>query len=219
MNRIILSGRLTRDPDFSQMQNGKSMCKFTLAVDRGYKGANGESKTDFIPCVSFNGNTPNFIAQYFHKGDGMMIEGSMTQNDYTNKDGAQVHSFQVNVDKVEFPLSRRDNSGGQQGGYQQPQNNYGQPQQPNYNQAPPPQQSYQQPAPHQQPNYNQAPPPQQSYHQPAPPPQPNYNQAPPPQQSYQQPAPPQQSNYNQAPPMTENDFGVFDSFGDGEVPF
>ena len=207
MNRIILSGRLTRDPDFSQMQNGKSMCKFTLAVDRGYKGANGEGKTDFIPCVSFNGNTPNFIAQYFHKGDGMMIEGSMTQNDYTNKDGAQVHSFQVNVDKVEFPLSRRDNSGGQQGGYQQPQNNYGQPQQSNYNQAPP-----------QQSNYNQAPP-QQSYQQPAPPQQPNYNQAPPPQQSYQQPAPPQQSNYNQAPPMTENDFGVFDSFGDGEVPF
>ena len=76
MNRAILMGRLTKDPETRSTQNGHSVTNFTIAVDRKYKDANGERQTDFIPCVAWR-QTADFIYRYFHKGERILVEGSI----------------------------------------------------------------------------------------------------------------------------------------------
>lgn len=114
INSVILMGRLTADPELRTTQSGISMCRFSVAVDRRVaQGA--ERKTDFINCVAWR-QQADFISKYFHKGQMIAIEGSISTGSYTDKQGNKRTSFDVLVDRVSFTGSKSE-TGGQ--GYQQ----------------------------------------------------------------------------------------------------
>ena len=108
MNRVILCGRLTRDPEI-KTSGDMAIAKFTLAVDRKVKKGE-EKKADFISCTGF-GDRATFIEKYFHKGDGMSLEGRIQTGSYKNKEGVTVYTTDVIVDAVEFPVGGNKNSG------------------------------------------------------------------------------------------------------------
>ena len=151
MNKVILMGRLTRDPDirYSQNDNQIAVARFTIAVDRRFK-RDGDQTADFISCVAF-GRTAEFFEKSVKQGTKVCAEGRIQTGSYTRQDGQKVYTTDVVVENVEFAESRAA-SNGNAGGYQ-PQQNYqpqAQPQQ-NY-QAQAPQQNYQpQPQPQQAP--------------------------------------------------------------------
>lgn len=96
MNRVVLMGRLVRDPEMRvSTGNGAEITKFTVAVDRYKDGA------DFIPCVAF-GKTATFINEFFSKGQRILLEGHINTGSYTNKDGQTVYTTDVLVDRCEF---------------------------------------------------------------------------------------------------------------------
>ena len=105
MNKVILSGRLTRDPEVrtSEVGNNNTFCRFSLAVDRPWAKNNDNSQptADFIGCVAF-GKTAEFIGKYFHKGDPLIAEGRIQTGSYTNKNGEKVYTTDVAVEKTEF---------------------------------------------------------------------------------------------------------------------
>ena len=103
MNRTILIGRLTKDPEARQGQT-MTVTKFSIAVDRRIK-AEGQPSADFISCVAF-GKTAEFIEKYFKKGSKMALEGRIQTGSYTNKDGQKVYTTDVVVDNVEFAESK-----------------------------------------------------------------------------------------------------------------
>lgn len=114
MNKVILLGRFTKDPDFHQNEVNKdsSFCRFTLAVDRPYnKNADGnQQKADFISCVAFN-KTSEFINNHFHKGDPIIVEGRIQTGSY-EKNGQRVYTTDIMVEKTEFvPRSNNDGEG------------------------------------------------------------------------------------------------------------
>lgn len=99
-NTIILNGRLTRDVEMNYMPDGKAVAKFTVAVNRAYKDANGDRQTDFHNCVIF-GNRAEAVANYFHKGDMIGVVGELRDNNY-EKDGVQHYNKQIVVDSFGF---------------------------------------------------------------------------------------------------------------------
>lgn len=99
-NTIILNGRLTRDVELSHMQDGKAVAKFTVAVNRAYKDANGDRQADFHNCVIF-GNRAEAVANYFHKGDMIGVAGELRDNNY-EKDGVTHYNKQIVVDSFGF---------------------------------------------------------------------------------------------------------------------
>lgn len=101
MNKAILSGRMTKDPEAKKTQNGTSCAQFTLAVDRGYKDANGNRQTDFINCVAWR-NTAEFVSKYFKKGSPALITGMINTRTYDDKDGKKVYVTEVVAENVEF---------------------------------------------------------------------------------------------------------------------
>ena len=106
MNKIILMGNLSRDPEMTVSASGKgvTVTKFDLAVHR--KGVkDGEVNVDFFHCTSF-GKQAEFVNKYFKKGSRMMIIGRVHNNNYTNKDGDKVYGFNVLVEDVEFGRNR-----------------------------------------------------------------------------------------------------------------
>lgn len=107
MNKVILMGRLTRDPEirYSQGQNGEQMAvaRFSLAVDRRAKG---EASADFPSCVAF-GKTAEFIEKFFKQGMKVALEGRLQTGKYTNKDGQTVYTTDVIVENVEFAESKK----------------------------------------------------------------------------------------------------------------
>ena len=111
MNKVILMGRLTRDPDirYSQGQNGEQMCiaRYTLAVDRRFKrNQDGNDQTaDFIGCVAF-GKQGEFAEKYFHQGTKIAITGRIQTGSYTNKEGQKVYTTDVVVEEQEFAESK-----------------------------------------------------------------------------------------------------------------
>lgn len=105
INKVIIMGRLTADPELRQTTTGISSCNFTVAVDRGYKSANGEKQTDFIRCQAWK-QTAEFVSRYFSKGRMIIVEGSMQNNDYTDKNNVKHYSFVVNVVSVHFGESK-----------------------------------------------------------------------------------------------------------------
>lgn len=147
MNKVILLGRLTADPEYKQTPQGTQVCKFTVAVDRDYKDKQGERQADFFRCTAWNG-TADFISRYFVKGKPIVIEGSLRNNDYTDNNGVKHYSTEINVDKAAFSLN--DNTQGQQ-----PQQNNYPLQQNGYNQQPP-QNNYQYPPQYAPQGYNQS---------------------------------------------------------------
>ena len=104
MNSVQLTGRLTRDPEVRYTDNGHTIARFTLAVDRQYKSDNGPT-ADFINCKAF-GKTAEFIEKYFWKGKKMELVGSIQTGSYTNKDGQRVYTTDVVAENVEFAESK-----------------------------------------------------------------------------------------------------------------
>lgn len=108
MNKVLIQGRLTRDIEIESGKSGTEYTHFSVAVDR--RGKKGEDKqTDFFNCAAF-GQTAAFIKQYFHKGDGILIEGSMQSSQY-DKDGEKRQSWSLIVNNVEFPIQKKGSSG------------------------------------------------------------------------------------------------------------
>lgn len=118
MNKAVLVGRLTRDPEvrYSQGDNATAVARYTLAVDRRFKRDN-EPTADFIPCVVF-GRSAEFAEKYFHQGMRVSISGRIQTGSYTNKDGVKVYTTEVIVEDQEFAESRAE-SEASRGGFQQ----------------------------------------------------------------------------------------------------
>lgn len=116
-NTIILNGRLTRDVEISYMQDGKAVAKFTVAVNRAYKDANGDRQADFHNCVIF-GNRAEAVANYFYKGDMIGVVGELRDNNY-EKDGVTHYNKQIVVDSFGFRgQNSQNNQNTNQGGFQ-----------------------------------------------------------------------------------------------------
>ena len=118
MNKAILVGRLTRDPEvrYSQGQNATAVARYTVAVDRRFK-RNNEPTADFIPCVVF-GRSAEFAEKYFRQGMRVSVSGRIQTGSYTNKDGVKVYTTEVIVEEQEFAESRAE-SEANKGTYQQ----------------------------------------------------------------------------------------------------
>lgn len=117
MNKVILMGRLTRDPEirYAQNENGTAVARYTLAVDRRFK-RDGEQDADFIGCVVF-GKGAEFAEKYLAKGIKIAVTGRIQTGSYTNKDGQKVYTTDVVVEEQEFAESKAA-SQGNGGGYQ-----------------------------------------------------------------------------------------------------
>ncbi|MBR3807455.1 MAG: single-stranded DNA-binding protein [Lachnospiraceae bacterium] len=115
MNKVILMGRLTRDPEvrYSAGDNAMAVARFSLAVDRRRRANGGDEQTaDFINCVSF-GRQAEFAEKYLRKGTKLLVTGRIQTGSYTNKDGVKVYTTDVVVEEQEFAESKSssDNSG------------------------------------------------------------------------------------------------------------
>ena len=109
MNRVVLLGRLVRDPEvrYSQTASGSIViARYTLAVDRRRKQQEGQPTADFISCIVF-GRQAEFAGQYLHKGTKICVSGRIQTGSYTNKDGQKVYTTDVVVEDQEFAESRR----------------------------------------------------------------------------------------------------------------
>ena len=119
MNKVILMGRLTRDPEvrYSAGESGTAIARYTLAVDRRFK-RDGEATADFISCVSF-GRTAEFAEKYFRQGLKIIVSGRIQTGSYTNNSGQKVYTTDVVVEEQEFAEGK--NSSQQGAGQSQPQ--------------------------------------------------------------------------------------------------
>ena len=107
LNRIVLMGRLTHDPELRRTGSGTAVTSFSLAVDRDFKSQSGEKETDFIDIVAWR-NTAEFVSKYFTKGRMAVVEGRLQIRDWTDKDGGKRRSAEVIADNVYFGDSKRD---------------------------------------------------------------------------------------------------------------
>ena len=116
MNKVILMGRLTRDPDvrYSQGENSMAIARYTLAVDRRVRrnegGAQDQQTADFISCVAF-GKSAEFAEKYLHQGTKIAVEGRIQTGSYTNKDGQKVYTTDIVVENQEFAESKNAAAG------------------------------------------------------------------------------------------------------------
>ena len=106
MNKVILMGRLTRDPEvrYSAGENSMAIARYTLAVDRRFK-RDGEATADFISCVAF-GRAAEFAERYFRQGIRIVVSGRIQTGSYTNRDGNKVYTTDVVVEEQEFAESK-----------------------------------------------------------------------------------------------------------------
>lgn len=111
MNKVILMGRLTRDPEmhYTQGENPKAVGRYTIAVDRRFK-REGEQTADFINCVAF-GKAAEIAEKYFRQGMKIAVTGSIQTGSYTNKDGVKVYTTDIVVEDQEFAESKGNNAG------------------------------------------------------------------------------------------------------------
>ena len=117
MNKVILMGRLTRDPEvrYSQGASQTAIARFSIAVDRRFK-REGEPDADFFNCTCF-GKQAEFVERYLHKGVKVVLSGRVQNDNYTNKDGQMVYSVRIMVDEIEFAESKNAAGGNGDGGY------------------------------------------------------------------------------------------------------
>lgn len=106
MNRVVLVGRLTRDPELRKTQSGMSVASFTLALDNRQKGPNGEKTTSFIPCTVWGQSAEN-VSRFTRKGSLVGVDGHLNQRTYDSRDNRRVSVIEVICDSVQFLESRK----------------------------------------------------------------------------------------------------------------
>lgn len=110
MNKVILMGRLTRDPDIRNGADGKiNVARYNLAVDRRFTDKDGNRSADFISCVAF-GNSAEFVNKYLKKGTKIVVEGRIQTGSYDDRDGKKVYTTDVIVESHEFAESAKKNN-------------------------------------------------------------------------------------------------------------
>ncbi|MFI3214215.1 MAG: single-stranded DNA-binding protein [Eubacteriales bacterium] len=112
MNKVILMGRLTRDPEvrYSQGESATAVARFSLAVDRRFNRNNAEGQTaDFINCVAF-GRQGEFVEKYIHKGTKVVLTGRIQTGSYTNREGVKVYTTDIVAEEIEFAESKASSS-------------------------------------------------------------------------------------------------------------
>ncbi|MCI5996600.1 MAG: single-stranded DNA-binding protein [Blautia sp.] len=122
MNKVILMGRLTRDPEvrYSSGDSSMAIARYTLAVDRRFRRNNdGEATADFISCVAF-GKSAEFAERYFRQGLKIVVTGRIQTGSYTNRDGQKVYTTDVVVEDQEFAESKAASTSHGEGGYSAP---------------------------------------------------------------------------------------------------
>jgi len=110
MNKVIMIGRLTRDPEVSSSVSGTAFARFSIAVDRRFK-REGEPDADFFNCTSF-GKQAEFVERYLKKGTKVVVTGRIQNDNYTNKEGQKVYSVRIMVEEIEFAESKNASSDG-----------------------------------------------------------------------------------------------------------
>ena len=110
MNKVILMGRLTRDPEVSSSTTGTTFARYSIAVDRRFK-RDGEPDADFFNCTSF-GKQAEFVERYLKKGTKVVVSGRLPNNNYTNKEGQKVYDVRIMVEDIEFAESKNASSDG-----------------------------------------------------------------------------------------------------------
>ena len=113
LNRVVIIGRLTRDPELRYTPNGTASCTFTLAVERNFKNSNGEREADFIPIVTWRQLAEN-CAKYLRKGRLTAVEGRIQTRSYENNEGRRVYVTEVIADNVRFLESAKNEDRQQQ---------------------------------------------------------------------------------------------------------
>lgn len=109
LNRILLQGRIVRDPELRHTASGIAVCSFTLAVDRDARTQDGARQTDFIDCVAWAG-AAEFVCRYFNKGSAAIVDGKLELRDWTDKDGNKRRSAEVRVSSIYFGGSKKSES-------------------------------------------------------------------------------------------------------------
>lgn len=112
LNRVVLVGRLTKDPELRYLGNGTPVCNFTLAVNRNFKNQSGEQEADFINCQVWRKAGEN-VANYLSKGSLAGVDGKLQTRSYEGQDGKRVYVTEVVADSVQF-LEPKKQGGGQQ---------------------------------------------------------------------------------------------------------
>ena len=108
LNKIVLMGRLTRDPELRRTGSGTPVAGFSLAVDRDFKDQSGEKQTDFVDVVVWR-NTAEFVSKYFSKGRMAIVEGRLQIREWVDKDGGKRRTAEVVADNVYFGDSKQEN--------------------------------------------------------------------------------------------------------------
>jgi len=114
LNTAIVMGRLTADPELKSTGGGVSVCSFTVAVDRRFKGQNEDRQTDFIRCVAWR-QSAEFLARYFRKGSMVAVTGSIQVRNYEDKNGNRREAVELVADQISFTGERNPGNAG--GGY------------------------------------------------------------------------------------------------------
>lgn len=107
LNKGILMGRLTRDPELRHTQSGTAVCSFTLAIDRDRKDANGEKQADFIDCVAWN-KQAEFVAQWFSKGMMAIVVGRIQSRKWQDQNGNNRTAIELNCEEVSFGETKKN---------------------------------------------------------------------------------------------------------------
>ena len=123
MNKVILMGRLTRDPEirYSNGDSSMAIARFSIAVDRRFKRQGDSAEADFFNCTAF-GRQAEFVEKYLHQGTKILVVGRIQNDNYTNREGQRVFSVQIIAEEIEFAESKNAQGGGQ-GGYAPRQQN------------------------------------------------------------------------------------------------
>lgn len=109
LNRIIIMGRMTKDPELRRTNGGTAVASFTLAVDRDMKNQDGSRSTDFIDCVAWKG-AAEFVSKYFGKGRMAVVDGRLQMREWTDRDGNKRRTAEVVVSSIYFGDSKKESS-------------------------------------------------------------------------------------------------------------
>ena len=110
LNKIILMGRLVKDPELRRTQSGTAVTSFRIAVDRDFKSQDGSKQADFFDVVAWR-NTAEFVSKYFTKGRMAIVEGRLQTRDWTDREGGKRVATEIVADNIYFGDSKRDGAG------------------------------------------------------------------------------------------------------------